>query len=271
MTKDFYVSLQSAPQSRVSALQCGREDCEPLHAFGPFIRDHWLLHYVERGSGRFSIGGRDYELHPGEVFLIPPNCNTFYQADEKNPWSYRWVGLWGDGVGAVYAAAGLTVDHPVKKADPKVGKAIGRIISCAHDPGIERVNLLESIYSFLRLFLPSGAAREENDTSGYYVQRAENYIRQYLYRKITVEEVADEVNVDRSYLSALFKKEKGISTQQFILQVKLKAARDYLEQTDYDISRIAKSVGYEDSFTFSHVFNRVYGISPTAWRREKRR
>ena len=82
--------------------------------------------------------------------------------------------------------------------------------------------------------------------------------------------MAAHLNIDRSYLTALFKKHHGISTQQYIIKVKMEAACGYLLATDYDITRIARSVGYDDAFVFSHAFKTLHGQSPTAWRKTQR-
>ncbi len=48
------------------------------------------------GEGYYSINDQKYFLKKGQGFVIPPGVSTFYQADEKNPWSYVWLGLSGN-------------------------------------------------------------------------------------------------------------------------------------------------------------------------------
>jgi hypothetical protein len=66
-------------------VQFGTESCAPGHSFGPAVRDHWLIHYVLEGCGRFSAEGREYTLGKGDGFLICPNRITWYGADWKPP------------------------------------------------------------------------------------------------------------------------------------------------------------------------------------------
>ena len=77
-------------------VQFGFENCCPSHSFGPAVRSHWLLHYVVSGFGFFRRDGKQYNLSPGEVFVIPPYLETYYQADAKNPWYYIWIGFTAD-------------------------------------------------------------------------------------------------------------------------------------------------------------------------------
>ena len=249
---------------RVSGIQCGEEACAPGYAFGPCIRDYWLVHYVKAGRGVFRIHGKNYPVQAGEVFFIPPNVNTYYAADMDDPWEYQWLGIYGEGLEAVYTAAGLTDRDPVQAVDQAV---LERLL--ARERNGLPWGLLSDTYAFLEAISCQSPAPLKADA--LYVQEAEEYIRRSLYKKVTVAEVAAYLNIDRSYLTALFKKHRGVSTQQFILQVKLAAAKTYLATTGYSVARIARSVGYDDAFVFSHAFKKECGISPSAFREKSQR
>ncbi len=249
---------------KISGLQYGEEACAPSHSFGPYIRDHWLVHYVRSGRGVFRIHGTDYTVHAGEVFFIPPYISTYYEADREDPWDYQWLSIYGSGLDEVYAAAGLSEHTPVRAvsaAVPRVLDALG-----GRGEGIHPCGAIAAAYAFLEA-LSENAPLPHPAGDKAYVERAEEYLRRSLYKKVTVADVAAHLNIDRSYLTALFKKHRGISTQQYIMKVKMEAACGYLLATDYDIARIARSVGYDDAFIFSHAFKTLYGHSPSAWRK----
>ena len=252
---------------KINGIQYGEEACAPEHAFGPFIRDHWLVHYIRSGRGIFRIHGIEYTVHAGEVFFIPPFISTYYEADRADPWDYQWIGIFGSGLAEVYAAAGLTAETPVRAVSPAVSRVLDALLK--QGESIHPCGAIAAAYAFLEALakdIPLSPAM----TDKTYVERAEEYLLRSLYKKITVAEIAAHLNIDRSYLTALFKKHHGISTQQYILKVKMEAACGYLLATDYDIARIARSVGYEDTFVFSHAFKTLYGISPTTWRKMQR-
>ena len=75
---------------------CGCSRTEPLHRFGPALKPHYLIHYVLSGKGIFRLEGEEYPLEAGYGFLIEPGQMSLYQADEKEPWTYIWVGFAGD-------------------------------------------------------------------------------------------------------------------------------------------------------------------------------
>lgn len=78
-------------------MQFGSESCEPGHFFGPCVRTHWLLHYVVYGFGTFVRDNVTWEVKPGDIFVIPPYEETYYEADTKKPWRYIWIGFTTEG------------------------------------------------------------------------------------------------------------------------------------------------------------------------------
>ena len=80
----------------INPILFGYQTCEPSHAYGPVARTHWLFHFVVSGHGIFRIGGRDYQLSKGMMFVIPPFVETYYEADAEAPWEYIWIGFTGE-------------------------------------------------------------------------------------------------------------------------------------------------------------------------------
>ena len=70
--------------------QYGYEKCKPLHSYGPFVRNHFLFHYVISGKGTLLTDDTDnssVERHigPGMGFLIEPKRINTYFADRNDP------------------------------------------------------------------------------------------------------------------------------------------------------------------------------------------
>ena len=80
----------------INPLQCGWEQCEAGHSFGPTVRGFYLIHYVLSGRGIFSAHGTDFSLRKGQMFIIHPQELTFYKAGSQDPWQYIWIGFEAD-------------------------------------------------------------------------------------------------------------------------------------------------------------------------------
>jgi len=96
----------------------------------------------------------------------------------------------------------------------------------------------------------------------------ENYIRMNVHKKIRVTELADYAGIDRSYLSRIFKEQKGQSPQQYLLKMKMETAAQHLKDKDISVKEVALCVGYDDPLEFSKQFRRHFLVSPSSWRKQ---
>ena len=79
----------------LSVYNVGFQKCDPLYQWGPGIRDHYLIHYIISGKGYYKIKNTTFTLQTGDSFLVYPNTEVLYFADETDPWEYAWVGFTG--------------------------------------------------------------------------------------------------------------------------------------------------------------------------------
>lgn len=101
----------------LTVYQYGYEKCDPLHSYGPFVRNHYLFHYIISGKGMLSVTEKDdsavYHMEAHSGFLIEPGRINLYSADQKFPWEYVWVEFDGLRAKELMEEAGLSNDHPV--------------------------------------------------------------------------------------------------------------------------------------------------------------
>ena len=228
--------------------QYGYEQCAPLQSFGPFIRNHYLFHYVISGRGSLDATAEDgvttrrYEIQAGQGFLICPGLINTYFADEHDPWKYAWVEFDGLRASESLRYAGLTAAQPI----------------CL----------------FIDALMQSSSPRvsaQENQLKDFYIQEAVNYIEQNYQRNLTVEEVADACRLNRSYFSKLFKDNVGCPPQEFLIRVRLAKAAELMCSSNAPISEIAVRCGYSNQFHFSRAFKKHYGVPPQKWRAQNRK
>ena len=98
------------------------------------------------------------------------------------------------------------------------------------------------------------------------IQKAIQFIHRNISKKISVEDVTDEVALSRRLLERRFKKVTDQTIYQYITDVKLKQFAQMLLDTDTQLIDIALSLGESDTKSISRRFKQLYGCSPIQWR-----
>lgn len=263
----------------LSLYQYGWEKCDPLHSFGPAIRNHYLFHYIISGKGRLESTNSSgiehhYELSANQGFLICPGQVNTYYADEKNPWEYTWLEFDGLRVNEYLHLANLTKDSPVyTPISVELGQKVrDEMLYIAHHSNNDALNLIGHLYLFLSNLTYSSLVSTEQQRAGsmkdYYIREVINYIEQHYFEPITVEQMAASCNLNRSYFTRLFKKATQSSPQDFLIKYRMTKASEFLRVTSYSIGKVSELVGYPNQLYFSKAFKSFFGVSPKEYRNQ---
>lgn len=85
----------------------------------------------------------------------------------------------------------------------------------------------------------------------------------------TVDQMASDVALSRSNLYRRTQSMLGITPNDFLRNVRLKHAAHLLSNTDMPINQIALSVGFQSPRYFSQYFNKMFGVTPSEYRKPK--
>lgn len=82
---------------------------------------------------------------------------------------------------------------------------------------------------------------------------------------LRIETICKHVYVNESYLRSVFKKELGITINDYITQVRMNKAIDLISKKQIKYSILCQLVGYSDGSYFSKCFKKYYGVTPTEY------
>lgn len=254
-------------------LFCGYDSCDRGHSYGPAMRDHYLFVCILSGKGLLDVNGIRFHLSSGSGFLVSPGQVVFYRADPLNPWSYLWFGFSGKDVERRLSACGFPMDMS--------------IINLTDWSGIEEIyNRLEHYKegggaiadlfygSMLQLLLheiaisfrPAYISEPKRHNQDWVLEKAVRYMELNYSKKITVEDIAKFVGLDRSYFTHLFTRYYNTPPYHFLMEYRMEKAAVLLQHTDLPISQIACSIAYDDYFHFTRTFKKRRGLSPSKFR-----
>ena len=249
----YYETIINKGYNDINPMLFGHQQCPKGHSFGPALRTYWLLHFVVSGKGFFKIADREYSVNAGNIFVIPPFIETYYEADFDNPWEYIWIGftapqgfdIFCDDV--IYLPSASHIFEDMKKCSKRtVGKT---------------EFLCSKLWQLFSEILEKGEEKVD------YIEKALSIISSEYMSDITVQSIADRIGLERTYFSNIFKKEVGISPKKYLLKYRMDQAADLIKNRGYSVSITALSVGYNDVYTFSKMFKQYYGVSPLQFKK----
>ncbi|NGU52959.1 AraC family transcriptional regulator [Clostridium perfringens] len=252
--------------------ECGIEQGIPGLGYNYEVLKNAVIHYVTKGYGTFKFNGKVYNLKQGDIFILLKGMQVEYVASIDDPWEYYWIGFSGSNANEYLNRTSITNSCVANcKENSKIPQIILNMceISKTYNPSkSDDILLLKELYSLLYTLIeefPKPFEYKDKELHTY-IQDALNFINSNYMHSITVQEIADYVNLSRSYLYKMFIKNLGISPQRYLINLRMYKATLLLKGTKLPIGEVASSVGYSDSLLFSKTFSKHFSMSPLNYR-----
>lgn len=252
--------------------ECGIEQGIPGFGYKYEVLKNSVIHYITKGYGTFKINDKVYNLKQGDIFILLKGMKVEYMASIDDPWEYYWIGFSGSKANEYLNRTSIIDSYSAScKENSKIPNIILNMceISKTYNPSCsDDIFLLKELYSLLYAVIeefPKPFEYEDKELHKY-IQEAIDFINSNYMNSITVNEVANHVNLSRSYLYRMFIKNLKISPQRYLINLRMYKATLLLKNTKLPIGEVASEVGYSDSLLFSKSFSKYFSMSPLNYR-----
>jgi AraC-like DNA-binding protein len=109
-------------------------------------------------------------------------------------------------------------------------------------------------------------SRPNTDVIDHRVKIAISFIEEHLDRQLSLNEIAQYINVSPWHLCRLFKTATGTSVTQYLLVMRMERAKDLLENTCLRVKEIMNQVGIRDESHFARTFKKLFSMTPSQYR-----
>ncbi|HJW00519.1 MAG TPA: helix-turn-helix domain-containing protein [Arthrobacter sp.] len=221
--------------------------------------------WVEAGGSRFDVGKSTAVVLPGGTGEAHA-----YGASHEDPWTIWWCHVQGTDVAELIGESGVRPDLPIIAL-----AAVDRLTSMLD----EIITALEQDQSPARLVATAGMAWKLLTTlavdrrvpgQGTPLQKAMKFLEDRVDGTIRLPDLAAVVGVSPSQLSKLFREATGGGVLAHHTALKMARARLLLDTTNLSIAQVGCEIGLRDQFYFSRQFRRMHGVSPSAYRAERK-
>lgn len=232
----------------VTPVNYGSQSCTPGHAFGPHIRNYYLLHFIMEGQGSFTTADTQYTLQQGDIFVIHPGERTLYCASREDPWKYCWLGF--------EAGQELEFLRPSVIRNAPVRRIFETVQNCENDPNADG-RIFSLLYELL--WKLSGHSDLGAKSANSYALYARTYLETMYMRPVSIQQIADILHINRRYLTGVFRQTYGVPPQLFLMELRLNKAREFLGR-GCSVAEAALLAGFTDASNFSKQYKAHFGV-----------
>lgn len=230
------------------------------------VLNGYLLEYIIEGKGYIIKNATKQTVEQGDVFIFYPDCKYKCYSDKQTPFKKIWINFSSEVFTSILKAYGLYGITIFKNAD--VNRLFEQLVSlcneytCSIDvspkAGTILLEILSSIY----------VSRTENTRLPHAIAHLKSRLDKAVYGKITIEEVADELNISKAQLIKGFKKYFQLTPYNYLLSAKIQTAKQLLSLTDMSVRNISNSLNFADEHYFSNVFKKKTSFTPLEYRKK---
>jgi AraC-like DNA-binding protein len=265
----FYLDAHSRKHHTLKVVCGGCEHCQPNYRIDRSNFPFYSIEFVARGKGTVVLKDTEYRLFAGRVFSYGPGIAHLIASDTEDPLVKYFVTFIGPEAPKMLRKFGPAPGSGVQVASPGVILQIFEdLIKNGHIDSPYTPLLCKAILEQLILKVAETSIFEHPRTkaSFYTYQNSREVIEKNFMTLRSLDQIAEECNIDSAYLCRLFKRFGNRSPYQYLMRMKMNLAAKRLQSTNSSVKEIAFDLGFSDPFHFSRVFKRIFGIPPSTFK-----
>lgn len=233
--------------------------CIPTWILGQDKIDFYDLTFVVGGEATYCIDDKSYSLSKGEGIFIPRDSKRAARTDSNNPLECVAFSMEAEGLEVL----GIPIKFCWEESEQlKVYFKEFNVEWVQKNP-----MYLMKCKALLNLILYELIQLGQETKKNRHVENIKRYIIENITVKLTVNQIAEGVNIHPVYCGALFKEHMQMSIHQYINSIRISKAKELILSEEMPINIVGYAVGIEDPYYFSKLFKDIVGVSPSVYKK----
>ena len=239
---------------------------------GRVLNEYQLL-YITNGNGVFTYGNAKQSclITEGKMFFLMPGVWHSYKPIENTGWNEYWIGFKGDIIEKIVEKGFFINRAPVFSIglNERIVDLYLKAIEIANEERAGYQQALSGIVMhILGLMFYRDKTRDfEDENLILKINKAKVIMRESIYKTLTAEDIAKQLNLGYSGFRRAFKELTGNSPSQYMLELKLNEAKLQLTTTALSVKEISYSLNFENADYFPVFFKKRTGMTPGDYRK----
>lgn len=239
--------------------------------FPPHFHEYYVVGFIESGRRRLSVCGKEFTAETGDILLFNPRDNHFCRGLDGSTLTYGAFNIKPD-VMEKLASETAGIRKPLRFSENLVRDgdlflSMKKLHEAVMRPQEHTAAEKEELFllTFSRL-IGEYSERSENAARDVPEHRTETekaclYMHENFSEHISLDKLCRLTALSRAALVRTFAKEKGISPYRYLENIRLEAAKRFLEQGETPVEAALKT-GFSDQSHFTNFFRSYIGLTP---------
>lgn len=231
--------------------------------FSPHIHSDIEILYMRSGTQHITIGEKSYEVKAGEAAVIFPNMiHSYFKQPQQSEidailiiCSKRFYTNFfpdmTDSVPENPILSAESVHEDAAYAFQKISGALPINLQIAWT-----IVIMQRLLEYMSL---SASHSRPVEDIGFKIVK---YVEEHFTEPLTLDSIASELSVSKSYVSRVFSKSLNINFRKYLGLLRAEYASTLIRTTNEKFTVIAEMSGFESLSTFNRIFKEIYGMPP---------
>lgn len=260
--------MPTNPAHNTNVLWVAESNFPTQSSIKPHSHNYYHLFFIRQGPVEFTVKDENYTLQQGEFILAKPNV-IHAMSNIKS----RMVRCYEIKFASTNPMLSLLPAYFPQNAFTETlirelveesarNKPTSPIFACDYLQAL--INYLYRIYG-----TPEDSESTTIDTTGYSQVSRDivNYLEKNYARDISLQEIADAVGFNKTYICSVFKRISGMTIANCLTVIRIKKAAEAISFSDMNLAQVSALTGFTNLNHFNRIFKKVVGIPPGQYRR----
>jgi len=231
--------------------------------FGRYTPPFSGIVFPLRGRARMFFNGVPYEMEYGKVFHAGPNMSLDKEVQGRSEWAFMVIHYQTDDNAAdsfPYALAHFELEAGY---NTRINDLLHRLYNSCTTPGKLPGLRAKSLFFSIMDEILTSADNRRNEGGQEIVEQAIEYIHSHYMESLTMPMLAGQYALNSKQFAYLFQKHTGMGPNEYLIEYRIRRAKELLCTTACSVAEISACVGYSDPYYFSKLFKKRTGFCPS--------
>lgn len=230
------------------------------------------LFYVTRGNGKFLVEDDSFSVKANDLIIVNPNVTHTELGIPGTTFEYVVLGIQGLQFQPSESGQHFNYNkYNLSSYEKELQFCLHALINELRSKEDYYEAVCQNLYEILIYYIFRKTKTELSIASSKKITKEcrfiEEYIDEHYTEDITLQTLSDLTFMNKYYLVHAFKKYKGTSPINYLIDKRIEESQHLLANTNYPVSKISDQIGFSSQSYFSQVFRKRTGLTPNQYRK----